>query len=309
MATLPRRDTSGDRSLRRTGTSRGRRLRSLIETQAVTCLGVYDVISARIAEQLRASAIYISGYAASAVTSFNPDLGLLTQTEMYDHIARICDATSLPAIADADTGYGGALNIQRTVRLWQRAGAAGLHLEDQAWPKRCAQNGTARIVPAHEMVDRVRAAADARNDSDLLLIARTDCIASAGAQEAIDRCHLYAEAGADALFVNAPESLEQVQGVARQLAALGKPLVFNAARTGRSPYLTAPELAAIGYRVLIFPADALFAAHAAIERTFRAILDNGSVDQIARHMTSPQEFNSFLELPKLVKLQNEYGTL
>lgn len=282
--------------------------RSLVAQGQVACMGVYDPITARLAEQAGARAAYVSGFAAAAVAAGYPDLGLMTQTEMAEHVRRICSATTLPVIADADTGYGGILNVQRTVELWQRAGASGLHIEDQVSPKRCGHIAGKAVIPSSEMVQKVRAAVDARLDSDFFIIARTDALAVTGLQDAISRCKSYAAAGADALFVDAPESEDQLRTIAQELQGTGKSLLFNSARTGKSPSLSEQQLRDLGYDIVIYPIEAMLAAHAAAKRVMHSILKSGRTDTIAGQVTTFQEFNDFIELSAYISRESQYAT-
>ncbi len=187
--------------------SRSARFRELLKSPPFVCLGAHDAVTAMLAEQAGAKAIYVSGFAASAIVAGQPDVGLLTQTEMFEHIRRICRVTSLPVFADADTGYGGILDVQRTIRLWEEAGASVLHLEDQAVPKKCGHFAGKQVIPKEEMQAKLRAMLAARTDPDFFVVARTDAIAVTGLNDAIERLAAYAEVGADGLYADAPESI------------------------------------------------------------------------------------------------------
>ena len=285
----------------------GAKFRALTGAQPIQCIGVSDAMTARLAEQCGALALYVSGYVAAAVVTGAPDIGIINQNEMFEHIRRICRATSLPVIADADTGYGGILAVQRTVRLWEEAGAAGLHMEDQVMPKRCGHIAGKAVIPTAEMVQKLRAAQDARRDPDFFLIARTDAVAVSGLADALDRCRAYAEAGADALFVDAPESMDHMRRIADELGPLGKPLLFNAARTGKSPSLSRTELQALGFGIVIYPLEAMLAAHRAAAAAMLAILRDGQVDAMADQLTSFQDFNRFIGLPEMIEDEKRYA--
>lgn len=240
------------------------------------CLGVYDGISLMAAERAGAEVLYVSGYGLSASLLGMPDEGLLTQTEMAQAIARLCGQTDLPVIADADTGFGGLGHVARTMTLWERAGVAGLHIEDQAFPKGCAQTGRVALVPAEQMVDRIKALADARRNRAVMLIARTDALAHEPPVQVAHRCALYAQAGADALFINAPGTRERFAAVAEPVQRLMRPLVFNAVRSPRTPAFTDTELAALGVRFVLHPVDALVAASQAMSHELPALVRGGS---------------------------------
>lgn len=237
----------------------------------IHCFGVYDGLSLAAAERAGAPMLYVSGYALSASVLGLPDAGWMTQTEMADAIARLCGQTDLPVLADADTGYGDLHNVARTMRLWERAGVAGLHIEDQGFPKACAQTHGVALVDAAAMVDRIGALLDARRSDDVLVIARTDACAAELPSQVVERCSRYAQAGADALFVNAPGSRQQFAELAAQLRPLQVPLVFNAVRSPRTPVVRNAELASLGVRWVLHPVDALVEAAARIEDVFAAL--------------------------------------
>lgn len=252
--------------------------------------GVFDGLSARLAEDAGFDAVYASG-GAIARSAGLPDLGLVSLTEMLDRISQIVQAVGVPVIADADTGYGNALNVRRTVRLYEDAGVAALHLEDQVTPKRCGHYEGQELVSIEEMVGKVRAAVEARSDADLVIIARTDARAAAGLEEALRRARAYAEAGADMLFVEAPRSVDEVRAIAQ---ALPLPLVYNLTYSGKSPVLSPADLAALGYRLVIFPADLQLGAIRGMQRVLDALRRNG--------MTSADERVSFQERDAVVRL-------
>lgn len=220
------------------------------------CMGVYDGISLAAAEQAGARALYISGFALAASVLGLPDSGLMTQTEMCDAIARLCAQTGLPVVADADTGYGDLANVARTMRIWELAGVAALHIEDQVFPKACGQTHRVRLANAAEMAERISALVDARRSDRVWVIARTDAMPSEPLDMVLHRCMRYAEAGADALFLNAPQSKERFLRLAKELRGLGKPLVFNAVQSNHTAVFGEEELAAAGVRLVLHPVDA-----------------------------------------------------
>ncbi len=281
--------------------------RALLDGSTVGCMGVYDAMTALLAQEAGAKALYISGFAAAAVSAGVPDVGLISQAEMAEHIRRICRATRLPVIADADTGYGGVLNAQRTVQLWEEAGAAGLHIEDQVYPKRCGHIAGKEVIPAAEMVQKIKGALDARSSPDFFIIARTDAVSVTGLADAIARCKAYAAAGADALFVDAPESEHQLRTINQELKSLGKPLLFNSARTGKSPFLTEQRLRELGFTIVIYPVEAMLAAHAAAKAVMRSILETGGTDTAAASMTTFQAFNDFIGLQRHLDRESSYA--
>ncbi|WP_374440643.1 oxaloacetate decarboxylase [Stella sp.] len=249
-----------------------RRLVGLLDRpEVLPAPGVPDPLSARLVAEAGFEAVYMSGDATTAVRLGMPDVGLLTMSEMVDNAGRIVDAVDLPVIADADTGYGGPVNVRRTVRDYERAGVAAIQMEDQVWPKRCGHLAGKRVIPAAEMAAKVKAAVDARRDPDLLVIARTDALAVEGFQAALDRVALYGEAGADILFVEAPTSLEQL----RTIGGLPARTMYNASASGRTPILDTGELTRLGFALAIYPGQALFAAIPAIRAALGHIRRTG----------------------------------
>ena len=267
------------------------RLRELLrEQRLVLAPGVYDGLSARLGEQAGFDAIYMTGYGAVASMLGMPDLGLATMSEMVERAARIADAVSLPVFADADTGYGNALNVQRTVRAYERAGLAGLHLEDQVAPKRCGHMAGKQVVSTEEMCGKLRAAADARQDPDFLLIARTDAIAVEGFESAIARANAYLEAGADVAFVEAPEAGEQLRQVPK---LVNGPCLFNAVLSGKA-VASAAELAEYGYRLVIYPVTTLYAAAAAVRSVLTELREHGDLTRVQTPTLGFGEFNELI---------------
>ncbi len=224
--------------------------------------GAYDGISARLIEAGGFRAVYMTGAGTAASHLGQPDLGLATLTEMATHAGHLASCVSLPVIADADTGYGNALNVVRTVREYERAGVAGLHIEDQVAPKKCGHIAGKQVIPAKEFAEKVRAAVEHRTDPDLVVIARTDARAVTSLDDAIERGNLYAEAGADAIFVEAPQSEDEIQRIAREVKA---PLLANMVAGGRTPAIKVSELERLGFKIAIFPVVCMGAAIPAME--------------------------------------------
>ena len=287
--------------------SRSAHFRELLKSPPFVCLGAHDAVTAKLAEQAGAKAIYVSGFAASAIVAGQPDVGLLTQTEMFEHIRRICRVTSLPVFADADTGYGGILDVQRTIRLWEEAGASVLHLEDQAVPKKCGHFAGKQVIPKEEMQAKLRAMLAARSDPDFFVVARTDAIAVTGLNDAIERLQAYAEAGADGLYADAPESIEQMQELVRRLKPLGKPILFNMARSGKSPYLKLDEVYKLGFDYALCPIEPMFAMHKAVKEMMEIFMREGSTDAVADRMTSFEDFNRFVGLDAAVAQEASFN--
>lgn len=251
------------------------RLRELLGgPEPVLAPGAYDALSARLVESAGFPAVYMTGFGTTGSLVGRPDVGLLTMTEMVDAARRITGAVEVPVIADADTGYGNALNVIRTVREYERAGVAGIHLEDQVAPKRCGHLEGKQVIAAEAMTDRIRAAVAARTDSDFLLIARTDARAVEGLDAAIARARSYYEAGADALFVEAPQSVAEIETIAAALR--GVPLLFNWAEGGKTPPIGLDGLRELGFRLVIFPISTLLAATAGIREVLARIAEDGT---------------------------------
>ncbi len=235
--------------------------------------GVFNALTARTAESLGFPAVYLSGGALSAGWAGVPDIGLLTQTEFAEQAAVLARATTLPLLCDADTGFGEAINVARTVRLYEDAGAAGLHLEDQVMPKRCGHLSGKSLIETQAMVAKVRAAVSSRRDPAFVIVARTDGRSVEGFDAAVARAQAYLEAGADMIF---PEALESAEEFARFAQAVQAPLLANMTEFGRSPLLDFNDLAALGYRAVLYPLSAFRAASRAAEETLRELRDRGT---------------------------------
>jgi 2-methylisocitrate lyase-like PEP mutase family enzyme len=266
-------------------------LRELLDRPApVVAPGAYDALSARLVEQAGFPAVYMTGFGASASLLGRPDVGLLSFGEMVDQARRLVQAVDVPVIADADDGYGNHLNVLRTVREYEAAGVAALHIEDQVAPKRCGHMAGKSVIAAREMVEKVRAAVTARR-GDLLLIARTDARAVHGLDDALERARAYRDAGADVLFVEAPESEREVEAIAT--AFPDTPLVFNSVDGGRTPQLPLDRLGELGYSLVLRPVATLFAAAQAVQR----VLHDG------RTGLGFDEFTDLIGLPELQALE------
>jgi 2-methylisocitrate lyase-like PEP mutase family enzyme len=235
--------------------------------------GVFEMISAKIADKLGFDALYMTGYGTVASYLGLPDAGLASYADMVSRVQQFTSGTKTPMICDADTGYGGLLNVMHTVRGYEAAGACAMQLEDQEFPKKCGHMLGRRVIPATLMADKIRVAAETRNDPNFLIIARTDARTTLGLDEALRRAELYARAGADLLFIESPESLEEMATIGR---SFDLPLVANMVEGGRTPILSRDELKALGYSLAIFPATAFLAAGAAFERVYSSLKLNGS---------------------------------
>jgi len=260
--------------------------------------GVFDALSARLAARAGFEVMFISGYSVSATYLGEPDFGVLTQTEIVGAAQRICRMVDCPVIVDVDTGYGNALNVMRTVEETMRAGAAGIFLEDQVWPKRCGHMRGKRVIPVEEQVQKIRAALRARADGDCFVVARTDARQAVGLDDAIARALAYREAGADALFVEAPQSIDELREIGR---CLPPPLVANMVEQGVTPQLAAEELAALGFQMIVYPVSALFAAARAMEDVYGALRRDGSSASVRDRMLTFDAFN------RLIGLEEKYA--
>ena len=243
--------------------------------------GCFDGLSARLVERAGFGLAYASGGAISRGAGM-PDLGLLTAGEIANRMGEICDAVEIPVIADADTGYGNALNARRAVRRFARAGVAGIHLEDQTFPKKCGHYDDKSVVPVGEFCQKLRAVRDAVGE-DLVLIARSDALAVEGFEATIARCHAYAEAGAEVIFFEAPQSVEQIEEIGRQLPY---PKLINMFAGGKTPMVPLADLRGWGYRLVIIPSDLQRAAIGAMQRTLAAIARDGDSRAVADQMPS-----------------------
>jgi 2-methylisocitrate lyase-like PEP mutase family enzyme len=281
-------------------------LRNAIDArQLVIAPGVYDGLSARVAEGAGFPAVYVSGGAVARSTGV-PDVGLLTMSEVLDRTREIVDAVGCPVIADADTGYGGVLNVARAVREFERTGVTGIHLEDQVMPKRCGHYENKTIVEPGVMVGRIQAALDARADPGFIIIARTDARAVEGLEAALARARRYAEAGADMIFVEAPQSEHEIEAIA---ATIDAPLVINMFQGGKTPLLPAARLQELGYSLMIVPSDLQRAAIYAMQRAAETLLGEGSTASFADHMVSFAERERLVGLEGYVELDDRYAEL
>ncbi len=266
--------------------------------------GVYDTLSAKIAQRVGFPLAFISGYSVSATAIGEPDLGLLTQTEIVARARAVCRSVDIPIIVDADTGYGNPLNVIRTVRELIDAGAAGCFLEDQQWPKKCGHMRGKRVIEQEEYLDKIRAAVDTRGDADFFIVARTDAIAAVGLDEAITRVTRAREAGADASFVEAPNSLDELAEIGRRAPA---PNVANMIEKGKTPVLPEEQLAELGFHLILYPLAGLFAAAAALESIYAKLFrDHTTLGQQDRMMAF-DSFNDLIGVEKQFAVAERYG--
>ncbi|MCS7142025.1 MAG: isocitrate lyase/PEP mutase family protein [Candidatus Nitrosocaldus sp.] len=275
--------------------------------ESVVVPGVYDALSARIAEQVGFEAVFQSGYSVAASMLGLPDYGLLNANEVVEQARRIASSVSIPLIVDIDTGYGNALNVRRVVQELERAGAKGVFLEDQVWPKRCGHMQGKQVIPVEEYMQKLYAALDARSSSEFIVVARTDALEPLGIDEAIERANMYADAGADLVFVEAPRSVEEMRRICREVRA---PMVANMIEGGRTPLLSVSELRAIGYRFILFPLTALLSAAYAMREMLSLLKADTLVDAVkrdSRRMLIFDEFNRLIGLDGLKSIEARYA--
>jgi len=278
--------------------------RQLLEAPEILMLpGAHDALTARIISQCGFKAYTAGGYAATAGMLGAPDISQLSMTEMADFYARLGDASPLPILADADTGYGGPSNVSRTVRAYERAGVAALFIEDQVFPKRCGHMDGKRVVPCNEWLEKIKAALDSRLDPDLVIMARTDALGVIGIDEAIERAQLAHEAGADLLFVEAPVNVEQMQRICSELDG---PTMANNIETGKTPFLTASDLQDIGFSVVTYPVAATYTITKAVRELMTTLAREGTTLGMLDRMVSFDEFNSTVGLSDIRNKETAY---
>ncbi len=284
--------------------NRKRRLRELLrQPELLMAPGVFDCLTARLVERAGFNAAYISGSGVSISRLGAPDVAVITFSEVLDQIRGIADSTSLPLIADADTGYGGPLSVIRTVREFEKAGVAAIQIEDQESPKRCGHEPGRRVVSQQVMIDRIKAATDSRHDEDFVIVARTDARTPLGLNAAIERATAYAEAGADVIFVESPESEEEMQ----QINAMVKvPTLANMVEGGRTPILTAERLKAIGYQLAIYPNSLTRLMGRMGERLLTELKSSGTTAGMSDNMLTHRELWDLFDYPDWIAAENRY---
>ena len=283
------------------------RLRELlVQRDLLVAPGAYDALSARLIAQAGFPAVYMTGFGTAASVLGQPDVGLLTMSEMVSRAAALAAVVGdRPLIADADTGYGNPINVRRTVREYERAGVAAIHIEDQVWPKKCGHMEGKQVIPVDEMVQKIRAAADARQDPDFVIIARTDANAVYGLEDALRRGRAYREAGADVIFIEAPRSIEELHAIAQAFPDV--PLLYNWAESGKTPLLPLEEIHALGFKLVIFPVSMLFAATQALLDLLEALKQGQTSLAFAERMVTFSQFTDQIGLPEIQALERRYG--
>ena len=279
--------------------------RILDEVGALAFPGAYDTLSAKIAQRVGFPLAFVSGYSVAATAIGEPDMGLLTQTEMIDRARRICMSVSIPIIVDADTGYGNPVNVHRTVHELIAAGTAGCFLEDQVWPKRCGHMRSKKVIDRDDYVQKIRAAVDARGDRDFFIVARTDALAAIDLDEAIRRVEAAREAGADASFVEAPTSLDDLETIGRRSPA---PNVANMIEGGRTPVLPKQQLVDLGFQLILYPLTALFASARLIESVYRTLKEDGTTRRETERLMTFAEFNELIGVDEKYALTERFGS-
>jgi 2-methylisocitrate lyase-like PEP mutase family enzyme len=281
-----------------------RRLRELLAAPGIICsLGAHDVFTALIVQQAGFETVFIGGFGASASMLGLPDLNFLTMTEMADAVRRMAARVSIPVIADGDTGHGDLHHVQRTVTVFEQAGAAGILIEDQVAPKRCGHFEGKQVIPADEMVRKLKVALRARQDPDFVLIARTDAREVLGLQEAIERANRYGDAGADVVFIEAPHSEAELEQIPR---AVRYPLLVNMLTGGKTPILPVSQLGEMGYRIAVCPIESLLVTAHAIQRLVATLKQTGRVDQV-EGMVSFGQVKEILGVEEFLGLRESVG--
>jgi 2,3-dimethylmalate lyase len=265
--------------------------------------GVYDALSAKIAARAGFEVIFITGYSLSATLLGEPDFGVLTQTEVVGAAQRICSVVDTPVIVDADTGYGNAVNVMRTVADLLRAGAAGMFLEDQVWPKRCGHMKGKQVIPLDEQLKKLRAAMEAKADKDFFIVARTDSRQALGLAEAIERGIAFKEAGADAVFIEAPESKEEMREIAKHVPG---PLVANMLERGVTPLMGPKELKDLGFDLVVWPLAPLYSAAKSLSEVYTTLRQDGSTLAILDRLMAFDEFNEIVGLNEKYAIDAKY---
>jgi len=282
------------------------KFRNMLNEEGIIVLpGVYDALTAKLAERVGFKIITHTGYGTAASLLGLPDVGLVSFKEMCDRVASIARAVSIPVFSDADTGYGNPINVYRTVKEYIRAGAAGLFIEDQVWPKRCGHMSGKQVISAEEMVGKIKAAVDARDDEDpdFVIGARTDAIATHGLDEAIRRANLYSEAGADFAYIEAYENIEQMK---RAVESVSAPLSLNLIEGGKTPIVNIKQAEEMGFKIVAFPLTTLWATTKAVMNTLKILKETGSAQSYLSELTTWAEFNEIIGLPEIREMEEKY---
>lgn len=268
--------------------------------------GVYDAFSAKMAAKAGFDGLIMGGYQVSASMLGQPDVGYLSLTEMTFALRKICNAVNIPVVSDGDTGYGNAMNVRRMVQEYEHAGTSAILLEDQVWPKKCGHMEGKKVITRDEHVMKIKAAVEAKTDPNLVIVGRTDARAVNGLEDALDRAKAYAEAGADMLFVEAPQSLDELKRIVQVLKPLGKPLLANMVEHGKTPGVTSKVLEAIGFAAVVFPVSAMYTMAKSLTELFTTLKNTGTTEPLEGNMMSFTEFNQLIGLPEYNELEKKY---
>lgn len=272
-------------------------------TKPLVIPGVYDAIGAKIAQKVGFDAMFQTGYGTSATLFGMPDYGFIGATETTENARRICRAVSVPVIVDSDTGYGNALSVWKLVNELQSAGAAGIFLEDQRWPKRCGHMAGKEVIEKEEYAEKLQAAVDAKKSKDFIIVARTDARATRGLDDAIERAKYYKKIGADAVFVEAPRSIDEMKKIGKEIKA---PLVANMIEGGATPVLSAKELHKMGFKIILYPLSVLYANTFASLAILKELKKSGTTRRLAKNVVNFDQFNDIVELSKFRNMENRY---
>jgi methylisocitrate lyase len=272
-------------------------------TKPLVIPGVYDAIGAKIAQKVGFEAMFQTGYGTSATLFGMPDYGFIGATETTENARRICRAVSVPVIVDSDTGYGNALSVWKLVNELQSAGAAGIFLEDQRWPKRCGHMAGKEVIEKEEYAEKLQAAVDAKKSKNFIIVARTDARATRGLDDAIERAKYYKKIGADAVFVEAPRSIDEMKKIGKEIKA---PLVANMIEGGATPVLSAKELHKMGFKIILYPLSVLYANTFASLAILKELKKSGTTRRLAKNVVNFDQFNDIVELSKFRNMENRY---
>ena len=277
----------------------------LADDDIIILPGVYDALTAKIAENVGFESAFQTGYGTSASLLGMPDFGFLNAGETLENAKRIINSVNIPILVDIDTGYGNPLNVWKIVKDLERIGAKGIFLEDQVWPKRCGHMTGKTVIPKEEYILKLHAAIDAREDNEFIIVARTDSLAQFGIEEAIERGKEYERIGADVIFIEAPKTIDQMELIAKEIKA---PLLANMIEEGITPNLTADQLRKIGFKMVVFPLSALYSATFAIKQTLQTLKKTGTTKELKNKMITFQEFNDLVNLSAYHKLEKKYSS-
>lgn len=279
-----------------------RKLRALVNHEPIVrCLGAHDVLTAKLIEEAGLECLFVGGFGVSASMLGLPDMNLVHLPTVTDAARRTINAVDIPVIVDGDTGHGDLHNVQQTVELFEQVGAAGILIEDQAFPKRCGHFAGKQVIPAEEMVLKIQAALDVRRNPDVVLIARTDALAEHGVNEAVRRARLYAQAGADLVYVEAPENEEELKSLPKRV---GHPLVVNMLTGGRTPVRSLDELREYGYKLVIWPIETVLMSARIVRKLAKTLIRDGRADGLAEEMLTFEEIQNLLGLPQVLDLRS-----